>query len=362
MPASQCPREGSRAPAFSIRTGRGRISLDAFDNQIVLLAFLGEGLTSDASPEITARIRAELRGLGAVLVVVSSRGVLVFRPDDDVATIAGPGELVTSDVDAAHRAFGLRAATHRARALFLLDGERLVRFSHLWKEGKEAKDGDVVDLEDIGDALANAGRTLVRSPNRLLLSRRDLVLTTLTVSLAIAFVQGCDRRPIARPVSTEPRHDVPSEMDVMLDVNGKVGKVRIDVRTSLLDALRERMGLTGTKKGCDHGQCGACTVLVDGRRVTSCLMLAAAVDGSKITTIEGLANGNTLHPLQAAFIEEDALQCGYCTPGQIMSAVALIAEDRAKTDEEVREAMSGNICRCGAYSNIVAAIQRARRS
>src|SRR5438445_8743979 len=147
MAAPECPREGSRAPAFSIRTASERVSLDAFDRQIVLLAFLGEGLTIGSSPEVTARIRAELRGLGAVLVVISNRGVFAFRPDDDLATIAGSHELVPGDVDAARRAFGLRGATHPARALFLLDGERCVRFSHVWK------DDDVVDLEDIGDAL-----------------------------------------------------------------------------------------------------------------------------------------------------------------------------------------------------------------
>ena len=154
-----------------------------------------------------------------------------------------------------------------------------------------------------------------------------------------------------------------SELALTLDVNGAERKVQVDVRTSLLDALRERMNLPGTKKGCDHGQCGACTVLVDGRRVVSCLTLAVAVEGSKITTIEGLANGDVLHPLQAAFISEDALQCGYCTPGQIMSAVGLLAEHRTTpmTDDDVREGMSGNICRCGAYENIVAAIQLVRK-
>ena len=129
--------------------------------------------------------------------------------------------------------------------------------------------------------------------------------------------------------------------------------------TTLLDALRDRLDLTGTKKGCDHGQCGACTVLVDGRRVNSCLTLAVMKDGAKVTTIEGLASGGALHPLQQAFIDHDAFQCGYCTPGQICSAAGLIAEGRAKTPDEIRELMSGNICRCGAYPNIVAAIQQA---
>ncbi|QEX22670.1 hypothetical protein FRZ61_26020 [Hypericibacter adhaerens] len=127
---------------------------------------------------------------------------------------------------------------------------------------------------------------------------------------------------------------------------------------TLLDLLRDRLALTGTKKGCDHGQCGACTVLVDGRRVNACLTLAVTRDGASVTTIEGLARDGELHPLQAAFIEHDAFQCGYCTPGQICSAAGLIAEGKAKTEDEIRELMSGNLCRCGAYPNIVAAIQQ----
>jgi xanthine dehydrogenase YagT iron-sulfur-binding subunit len=146
---------------------------------------------------------------------------------------------------------------------------------------------------------------------------------------------------------------------VQLTVNGQARQLEIDPRQSLLDVLRENLDLTGTKKGCDQGQCGACTVLVDGRRVVSCLTLAVMKDGASITTIEGMAQDGTLHPLQQAFIDHDAFQCGYCTPGQICSAAGLIAEDKAKTAAEIRELMSGNICRCGAYSNIVAAIQQA---
>jgi xanthine dehydrogenase YagT iron-sulfur-binding subunit len=154
---------------------------------------------------------------------------------------------------------------------------------------------------------------------------------------------------------------IPDRISVTLIVNGTERKLSIVPWTSLLDALREHLDLTGTKKGCDHGQCGACTVLVDGRRINSCLTLAAMKDGAKITTIEGLAADGTLHPLQQAFIDHDAFQCGYCTPGQICSAVGLIAEGRAKTPDEIRESMSGNICRCAAYPNIVAAIQQAMR-
>jgi xanthine dehydrogenase YagT iron-sulfur-binding subunit len=147
------------------------------------------------------------------------------------------------------------------------------------------------------------------------------------------------------------------EVAVTLRVNGVDHGLRLDPRVTLLDALRDVLGLTGTKKGCDQGACGACTVLVDGRRVVSCLMLAAQCDGRQVTTIEGLATDEELHPVQQAFIRHDAFQCGYCTAGQILSAVSLLREGRAGSDEEIREFMSGNLCRCGAYPNIVAAIR-----
>jgi len=151
----------------------------------------------------------------------------------------------------------------------------------------------------------------------------------------------------------------PRAISVELTVNGTGHTLSLDPRSTLLDVLREQLDLTGTKKGCDQGQCGACTVLVDGRRVLACLTLAVMKDGAAVTTIEGLGNDGTLHPLQQAFIDHDAFQCGYCTSGQICSAAGLIAEGRARTANEIRELMSGNICRCGAYPNIVAAIQQA---
>jgi xanthine dehydrogenase YagT iron-sulfur-binding subunit len=158
-------------------------------------------------------------------------------------------------------------------------------------------------------------------------------------------------QPNAPPL---PRASLP----VVLRVNGREHRLELDARVTLLDALREDLGLTGTKKGCDHGACGACTVHVDGRRVNSCLMLAVTADGRSITTIEGLAtDGEALHPMQQAFIDHDAFQCGYCTPGQIMSAVACIQEGHAGSEAVVREYMSGNLCRCGAYPNIVAAVR-----
>jgi xanthine dehydrogenase YagT iron-sulfur-binding subunit len=152
----------------------------------------------------------------------------------------------------------------------------------------------------------------------------------------------------------------PGSSSVLLTVNGEARMTQIEPRVSLLDALREHLDLTGSKKGCDQGTCGACTVWVDGRRVLACLTLAVACEGHEVTTIEGLASDGELHPMQRAFIEHDALQCGYCTPGQIMSAVKLLEEGNASTDEDIAEFMSGNICRCAAYLNIRAAIRQVR--
>jgi xanthine dehydrogenase YagT iron-sulfur-binding subunit len=155
------------------------------------------------------------------------------------------------------------------------------------------------------------------------------------------------------------------QASVALRINGERHDLTLDTRATLLDLLRERLGLTGAKKGCDHGQCGACTVLLDGRRANACLVLAVTLDGVAVTTIEGLAAGEDLHPLQSAFVEHDAFQCGYCTPGQICSAVGMLAEAQAEqialTDDEIRERMSGNLCRCGAYANIVPAIAEVAR-
>jgi xanthine dehydrogenase YagT iron-sulfur-binding subunit len=151
---------------------------------------------------------------------------------------------------------------------------------------------------------------------------------------------------------------LPEMVSVSLTVNGSLQTLSLDPRTTLLDVLREHLDLTGTKKGCGQGQCGACTILIDGRRINSCLTFAAMYDGAQITTIEGLAVNGVLHPLQQAFIDHDAFQCGYCTSGQICSAAGLIAEGRAKNADEIRELMSGNICRCGAYTNIVAAVEQ----
>jgi xanthine dehydrogenase YagT iron-sulfur-binding subunit len=194
------------------------------------------------------------------------------------------------------------------------------------------------------------------SPN---VTRRGVLGGTVS-GLALRPMLGhADDTTPARQPSSAPSQE--NRIEVALRINGNSVPLSVDPRTSLLDALREHAGLTGTKKGCDRGACGACTVHVDGRRVLSCLTLAARCQGKAITTIEGLANGDDLHPVQAAFLHHDGLQCGYCTPGQIMSAAALIKEGHTGSDTEIREWMSGNICRCGAYPNIVAAIRDAAR-
>lgn len=190
------------------------------------------------------------------------------------------------------------------------------------------------------------------------LTRRVFLQTTASASVGMAF--GSSVLAVPRTAPAEASASGGETVEVKLTINGAVTLLRLDPRSTLLDVLRDRLVLTGTKKGCDHGQCGACTVLLNGRRINACLALAVTLDGQEITTIEGLATGEELHPMQAAFLEHDGFQCGYCTPGQICSAVALLKEDHAKSDDEIREWISGNICRCGAYVNIVAAIREAK--
>ncbi|KQT02878.1 hypothetical protein ASG42_25700 [Rhizobium sp. Leaf391] len=183
---------------------------------------------------------------------------------------------------------------------------------------------------------------------------RRTVLGT-SAGMAAATIVAPHLRANAQPLPTP--SETGTTLRLSMSVNGSAVALDVDSRASLLDLLRERVGITGPKKGCDHGQCGACTIHLDGRPVVACLTLAAKADGRAITTIEGLATGETLHPMQSAFIDHDALQCGYCTPGQIMSAVACVQQGRATSPDNIREFMSGNICRCGAYAGIVAAIE-----
>ena len=190
-----------------------------------------------------------------------------------------------------------------------------------------------------------------------LFSRRSLLTSTATAVVAMPGLAAAQDRPVVRAV---PVADPRAAVSVELTVNRQTRRLAIDPRTTLLDALREHLGLTGAKKGCDHGQCGACTVLVDNVRVLGCLTLAAAVRGP-VTTIEGLAQSDgTLHPMQQAFIDRDAFQCGYCTPGQILSAIGCVGEGHAGSEADIREHMSGNLCRCAAYPHIVAAVGQAK--
>lgn len=190
-------------------------------------------------------------------------------------------------------------------------------------------------------------------------SRRAFLCTMGGTAAAAAIAVGAPVRPEREPA--EERPSIEGSVPITLRINGKDHKLKIDPRTTLLDCIREVVAYTGTKKGCDHGQCGACTVHVNGRRVNSCLSFALMHDGAEITTIEGIGTPDALHPMQAAFLAQDGYQCGYCTSGQIMSAVALLKEPCGPSDAEVKEFMSGNICRCGAYQNIVAAIQQVRK-
>ena len=185
------------------------------------------------------------------------------------------------------------------------------------------------------------------------LSRRTVLKAgALGTAVATLPLAGCSSAPEPVPPTTGP-------VEVSLRVNGEVRRVAVEPRVTLLDAVRERIGLTGTKKGCDRGECGACTVLVEGRRIKSCMTLAVMQDGREVTTVEGLTSGDELHPVQAAFIRQDGFQCGFCTPGQLVSAVAVIEEGHTSSDDEIREWMSGNLCRCSCYPNIVAAVREA---
>ena len=342
--------QDERGEAFTLRGLRGRP---------FVVAFSSGWATEDGALAHEDALRAELRGLGASLLVIAAAGTWLLEPDDPVQRLLPTAE--AEGRPGAHDAFGVRRdrdGTH-ALALFVVDAKGLVRWIH------RAPHATASDERTVLAALRTASEALRARPPTypLLLSRREMVLSTLVAAFALATLEDCAPPPPSespKPPSPQAGPTGPT-VDVKLSVNGKEHHLNIEPRVTLLDALREQIGLTGTKKGCDHGQCGACTVLVDGRRINACLTLAIMHQRAKITTIEGLARGDELHPMQAAFIEHDALQCGYCTPGQIMSAVGLLSEGHARGEAEIRELMSGNICRCGAYPNIVAAIQHVQQ-
>jgi xanthine dehydrogenase YagT iron-sulfur-binding subunit len=222
--------------------------------------------------------------------------------------------------------------------------------------GKKAADVLCVPHDPTGSTMPSRSQPSDSVPSGY--SRRNFLAAAATTPL-VARAFEPDRANAQSRSLKDPRDPA----NLSFEVNGQRHRLSVDMRTTLLDALREHLGLTGTKKGCDHGQCGSCTVLVDGRRVLACLTLAATVQGRSVTTIEGLASADgVLHPMQQAFIDNDAFQCGYCTPGQIMSAIACVREGHANSDGDIREYMSGNLCRCAAYPNIVAAINQAKSS
>ena len=254
--------------------------------------------------------------------------------------------------------FGVRGG----RAVFVLDEIGRIAWSWQSQAGEEARPGEILAALEALHARQNKG-----------LSRRSFLAATLAASAVLTLAVGARAAPRPGPATTPPTGAVPNlsaansyspvdTIPIQLRVNGQTTTLQLEPRVALLDALREYMGLTGSKKGCDHGQCGACTVHVDGERQLSCLSLAVRAQGREITTIEGLSSGGELHPMQLAFIEHDAFQCGYCTPGQIMSATALLKEGHAHSDAEIREGMSGNLCRCAAYPNILAAIRQEQAS
>ena len=290
-------------------------------------------------------LRAELRGLGAALLVLTPKRAVLLGPDDEPRALPPEPELWT--------AHGARPIEKGGPPLtvVLQDERGRVR---LRREADAALDVEATLLQ----ALRHAGQAVRARPGGF--GRRELLVNSLAGAIGLAILQACSGGQRKDERAPQPTPQGPGLIDVALDVNGQRTTLKLEPRVTLLDALRENLGLTGTKKGCDLGQCGACTVLIDGERKNSCLQLAAMVDGRKITTIEGLARGDELHPVQQAFLECDGYQCGYCTPGQILSAVALLREGTAKTDDEVRESMSGNLCRCGAYPNILKAIQSVR--
>jgi xanthine dehydrogenase YagT iron-sulfur-binding subunit len=279
---------------------------------------------------------AELRGLGARLLAISpTTGVLCGA--DDPARDVGP----QPDLWRAHRV--------RAKApltVIVVDDAGRERFR------REAPEVEGTLLA----ALRGARESMSAAPRASGFGRRELLVHSLVLAVGVAVLQACASKSPA-PEAKVQASEGPVMTEVTLTINGKRTALRVEPRVVLLDALRENLGLTGAKKGCDMGQCGACTVIVDGQRVNSCLKLVAQLDGSEVTTIEGLANGDTLHPMQQAFLDHDAFQCGYCTPGQILSAVALLKEGKPKDEDDLRERMCGNLCRCGAYPNIVAAIK-----
>jgi xanthine dehydrogenase YagT iron-sulfur-binding subunit len=351
--SSLAPVIGERAPEFDEIDGEGRrVSLKDFRGSPVVLAFSSTHWNPAASEHIESynRTIAKLPGLAAAkLLRVEHEGVWRELSFAD-AQLSIP-LVLNGSADLARR-YGVGDGP----AVFVIDASGVIRWRHLA--------GEPLVLPDTAAFSALADDAMPRA--RGTWTRREFVAATMAASFALAFLPLTRRRELQAQAPATTSSGPAGTIPVTLTVNGRALTLQLEPRVTLLDALREYAGLPGTKKGCDHGQCGACTVHINGKRALSCLTFAVMQQGKAITTIEGLAHstgatGDELHPMQEAFLTHDGFQCGYCTPGQIMSAAAMVKEPWGTDDADVREAMSGNICRCGAYTNIVAAIQEVRR-
>ncbi len=344
---------GSLAPDFVLPAapGRGPARLSELRGQPVVPAFSPPGW-DPARAEGWAQINRvlSLSGFPGELLGVSPDGAWcrAALPDGPVQfplLDAGTDGGVARDYGVAGR-----------QALFMVDEAGVIRWRYVAAPGAGPR------AEDLMAGLQSLGRLEPKAGG---LTRREFMAAAMGVVFALSLPSAPARAGDASGAALDPGVFRPpltsGTVPVTLNINGTDHALQIEPRVTLLDATRERVGLTGSKKGCDHGQCGSCTMHIDGRRILSCLTLAVTCQGRKITTIEGLAHGETLHPMQAAFIRHDGFQCGFCTSGQIMSAAALLAEPVGPDDADVRENMSGNLCRCGAYPNIVAAIQDVRK-
>lgn len=356
---------GSTAPDFSLPSQSGPLSLTDLRGHPVVLAFAPPGWDPSLHMQMALYndIVTQLAPSGAQLLGITMQDIWCNLD------FTGPDLLrfpLLHDFDpegTVARLYGV----YGERAIFVIDGQGIIRWRYVLPPGLLPQPGAILaavqELAGLGANPPTSGPQVPVAMKNLPMNRRQFLVTTLaaTVALAVWPAIGHAANTAVGPSPAQTSAHGAHMRHVNLNVNGSPHALTLDTRVTLLDALREHLGMTGTKKGCDQGTCGACTVLSDGRRIKSCLTLAAMQEGHRITTIEGLAQGAELHPMQAAFIKHDAFQCGYCTPGQIMSAVALVKEGHTGSDHEIREWMSGNICRCGAYPHIVAAIKDAAK-
>ena len=358
---------GSLAPDFRLAHPRNAsLSLSDLRGQPVVLAFYPPEWDPSRGEQIAQynKILTQMPNLHAELMDFSVDGdwydLRFAREQMRLPFLANPAP--QAEIARLYGAEG-------REALFVIDAGGRIQWSYCAPVGVPPKAQEMVEALRSIAPLPKEEPVPPRAP-RMALTRRDFIAATLATAFALTLgAHAAQAEPEAARIGAKPTATPPSigvsggdTMPITLNINGAAHDLQIDPRATVLDALRERIGMTGSKKGCDHGQCGACTVLVDGRRVLSCLSLAVTQQGKAITTIEGLAQGETLHPMQQAFLSHDGFQCGYCTPGQIMSAVGLLAEPVGPEDADVRENRSGNSCRCGAYPNIVAAIQDVRKA